>query len=49
MRFLGPIEREGIFVKKTYRKPMLVRREVLVHIAAAPNGGGFSGPVGPID
>jgi hypothetical protein len=30
-------------MKKTYQKPTLVRREVLVHIAASgPNGGGFS-------
>jgi hypothetical protein len=36
-------------MKKTYQKPVLVRREVLVQIAAAPNGAGFSGPVGPVD
>jgi hypothetical protein len=27
-------------MKKIYQKPTLVRREALVHIAAAPNGGG---------
>jgi hypothetical protein len=31
-------------MKKTYQKPTLVRREVLVDIAASgPNGDGFSG------
>jgi hypothetical protein len=30
-------------MKKTYEKPTLVRREPLASIAAAPNGGGYSG------
>jgi hypothetical protein len=36
-------------MKKIYEKPTLVRREVLVHIAAAPNGGGILSPGGPAD